>query len=106
MTDGQALDRATSFLSAFGIPIDRFLFLAESPTRRRMEAIRTSARAAVAAIGRLIEWPERPSIEWARGFVGGIFDAEGSFDGSTIRIANTNRRIIDVLRDSLNEPSF
>jgi DNA repair photolyase len=106
MTDGQALDRTTSFLSAFGIPTDRFLFLAESPTRRRMEAIRTSARAAVAAIGRLIEWPDSPSAEWARGFVGGIFDAEGSFDGNTIRIANTNPRIIDVLRDSLKSLRF
>ena len=71
-----------------------------------MEAIRTSARASVAAIGRLIEWPDRPDGDWARGFMGGIFDAEGSFDGSTIRIANTDRRIIDVLSDGLKGLRF
>ena len=106
MTDGQALDRATDFLDGFGIGTHRFLHQAETTLRRRMEAIRTSARASVAAIGRLIAWPERPDADWARGFVGGIFDAEGSFDGNTIRIANTDRRIIDVLRDCLESTSF
>jgi DNA repair photolyase len=106
MADGEALDRAKGFLSAFGIGTDRFLFQAETSVRRRMEAIRTSAKASVAAIARLIEWPERPDAYWVRGFVGGIFDAEGSFDGSTIRIANTDRRIIDVLRDCLNGLRF
>ena len=106
MADGEALDRATGFLSAFGIGTDRFLFQAGTSIRRRMEAIRTSAKASVAAISRLIEWPERPEGDWARGFVSGIFDAEGSFDGSTIRISNTDRRMIDVLRDCLGGQSF
>ena len=106
IADSEALDRATHFLSAFGIHTDRFLFQAETTIRRRMEAIRTSAMSAVAAIGRLIEWPDRPQADWARGFVGGIFDAEGSFDGSTIRIANTDRRIIEVLRDCLTGLHF
>ncbi len=106
MTDGEALDRATDFLLAFGIETDRFLFLAETSIRRRMEAIRTSARASVAAISKLIKWPERPEGEWARGFVSGIFDAEGSFDGNTIRISNTDRRMIDVLKDCLGGLRF
>ena len=106
MADGEALDRATGFLAAFGIRTDRFLYQAGTLLRRRMEAIRTSARASVASIGTLIEWPERPDAEWARGYVSGIFDAEGSFDGSTIRISNTNQRMIDVLRDCLGGLRF
>ncbi len=106
MADGAALDRATGFLSAFGIGTDRFLYLAATSVRRRMEAIRTHAKASVAAISRLIEWPERPQGEWARGFVSGIFDAEGSFDGSTIRIANTDGRMIGVLKDCLGQQRF
>jgi DNA repair photolyase len=106
MADTEALERASVFLSGFGVGTDRFLFQAETSTRRRMEAIRTSASASIAAIGRLIEWPDQPAGEWARGFVGGIFDAEGSFDGSTIRIANTDRRMVEVLSDSLRRLQF
>ena len=62
--------------------------------------------ASVAAISKLIEWPERPEAEWARGFVGGIFDAEGTFDGSVIRIGNTDCRMIDVLTGCLNGLRF
>jgi DNA repair photolyase len=106
MADTEALERATDFLQSFGIGIHRFLFQAETATRRRMEAIRTGVKASVAAIGRLIEWPDRPEGDWARGYVGGIFDAEGSYSGGAIRIANTDRRIIDVLRDGLRMTRF
>jgi DNA repair photolyase len=106
MADSEALERATDYLSGFGIATDRFLFQARTEIRRRMEAIRTSARASVAAIGRLIEWPDRLEGDWARGFVGGIFDAEGSFSGGTIRIANTDRRMIDTLSEGLRNSRF
>jgi DNA repair photolyase len=106
MADFQALDRAAAYLNGFGITTHRFLFLAETAVRRRMEAIRTHARASVAAIGKLIEYPHSPSGVWARGFIGGIFDAEGCFDGSALRIANTDRRIIETLRDGLRSLRF
>jgi DNA repair photolyase len=101
MADFEALGRATDFLAGFGIGIHRFLFQAETATRRRVEAISTNVRASVIAIRGLIEWPDRPEGDWVRGYVGGIFDAEGSNDAGSIRIANTDRRIIDVLRDGL-----
>jgi DNA repair photolyase len=101
MTDTEALERASEFLAGFGISTDRFLYLAETAVRRRMEAIRTSAMSSVAAIARLIEWPDQPAGDWLLGYVGGLFDAEGSFSDGTIRIANTDQRIIDVLRDGL-----
>jgi DNA repair photolyase len=106
MADSEALDRATDFLSGFGIGTFRFLFQAESSIRRRIEAIRTSARASVAAMSGLIEWPDRPAGEWLRGFVGGIFDAEGSYDDGTIRIANTDHRMIEVLSAGLRSLRF
>src|SRR5688572_8532560 len=106
MADTEALERATDYLHGFGIGIHRFLFQAETATRRRMEAIRTGVKASVAAICRMIEWPDRPEGDWIRGYVGGIFDAEGCCDGGSIRIANTDRRIIDVLRDGLRMTRF
>ena len=94
MADSDALDRSDGFLREFGVATDRFLFQAATPKRRRMEAIRISSRAAVDAIARLIEWPDRYEGDWARGFVAGIFDAEGSYANGTIRIANTDERMI------------
>src|SRR5688572_8603282 len=106
LADFDALQRATTFLADFGIGVGRCLFQAETSVRRRIEAISTQARASVTAISRLIEWPDRPDGDWARGYVGGLFDAEGSFSDGTIRIANTDRRIIDVLGESLRKSSF
>ncbi|MGQ0430335.1 MAG: PA0069 family radical SAM protein [Gammaproteobacteria bacterium] len=106
LADFEALERAEAFLGDYGIGVHRFLFQAETEVRRRIEAIRTSARASIAAISRLIEWPDRPAGDWVLGFVGGIFDAEGSFSDGTIRIANTDRRMIDVLTAGLRNLRF
>jgi DNA repair photolyase len=106
MIDGDALERATRFLSDFGIPTDRFLFQNESPTRQRMEAIRASASSSVAAIGALVEWPDLCEGDWARGFVAGVFDAEGSFNGGTIRISNTDSRMIEATTRALKGLGF
>ena len=42
---------------------------------------------------RLIEWPRDPSADWYRGFLAGIFDAEGSCSGA-LRIANADITMI------------
>ncbi len=106
MTDVDALERAGRYLREFGVGTDRLLFQPERPNRQRMEAIRTSARASIEAIERLIEWPERYEGDWARGFVGGIFDAEGSFNNGTVRIANTDSTMIEATRVSLGGLGF
>jgi DNA repair photolyase len=106
LADTEALERASAFLDGFGIATDRFLFQAATSARRRIQAIRTSARATVAAIAALIAWPDQPGGDWMLGFVGGLFDAEGSFQGGTLRIANTDRRIIQVLSDGLRHLKF
>jgi DNA repair photolyase len=106
MVDSEAIERATTYLAGFGIGVNRFMFQAESALRKRIDAIRTGAKASVAAICKLIEWPDRTEGDWMLGFVGGIFDAEGSFKDGTIRIANTDRRIIEVLRDCLRCQRF
>lgn len=106
MADTEALERAARLLSGFGIGTDRFAFQPETPTRRRMEAIRTSSTTSVAAIGQLIAWPDRYENDWTRGFVAGMFDAEGSFSDGTIRISNTDIRMIEVLSEALRKLRF
>jgi DNA repair photolyase len=62
---------------------------------REMHAIATGVRDSVATIKELIAWPRRTSLEWYKGFLAGIFDAEGSFGSGVIRISNGDPVIID-----------
>jgi hypothetical protein len=59
----------------------------------------------VAAIQDLIRWPRGPRPEWCKGFLAGIFDAEGSYSES-LRISNTNPEIIGWTCSSLRRLGF
>jgi DNA repair photolyase len=94
LVDAEALDRARGFLAAAGVETGEFAFAAASGGGRAMQAIRTQARIGVERIGQLIRWPLSPSDSWRKGFLAGIFDAEGSCDGSALRMSNTDPSII------------
>jgi DNA repair photolyase len=51
-------------------------------------------RSSVDAVRTLVSWPTDPSTEWCRGFLSGIFDAEGSYGRGTLRIGNADDEII------------
>jgi DNA repair photolyase len=95
LTDLEALARAQAYLDDFDVDTTSFRFAAASGARREVHAIRTAKRASVASIRTLLEWPARTSIEWYKGFLAGIFDAEGSFSSGIVRICNTDPLIID-----------
>jgi DNA repair photolyase len=59
-----------------------------------MMGIRNDRRDDVQTIERLIGWPGTPSTDWRKGFLAGIFDAEGSYSRGILRIPNTNPEII------------
>ena len=42
----------------------------------------------------LTRWPTSPSLDWQKGFLAGIFDAEGSYSRGIWRMSNTDRAII------------
>jgi DNA repair photolyase len=54
---------------------------------------RSSPRAGCERVGELIRWPLSPSDEWRKGFLAGIFDAEGS-GGGVIRISNSDETVL------------
>ena len=70
-----------------------------------MRAISTGQRDNVASIRELIRWPRSPRPEWCKGFLAGIFDAEGSLRRS-LRICNTDPEIIDWITLSLRRLGF
>ncbi len=104
LADEEALLRAQDYLaSSVGrLPLQDF----PSAGRRPMQMIRTQSRDRVAEVERLIAWPLDPSSSWRKGFLAGIFDAEGHRDGSTLRIANTDDQLIGWTADCLRVFGF
>jgi len=95
MADGESLVRSAAYLSEVGVFTKSFRFQSASETRREIWAIGTSVRAHFERIQAIIEWPTTPSDDWCRGFLAGIFDAEGSYSGGVLRIANADQVILD-----------
>ena len=54
----------------------------------------------------LTQWPRSPDAEWFRGYLAGIFDAEGSCSCGVLRIANTDEQIICRIEDGLQRFGF
>ncbi len=95
LVDLEPLQRTREFLRGLQVETDEFAFAAGAGGARPVMAIRTQKRASVAAIRTLIEWPIQPSEDWCKGFLAGIFDAEGSYSRGILRICNTDIEIID-----------
>jgi len=106
LIDDDALQRARVYLYDAGVATDGFLFQAATEARKEMRAIRTSARLAVAAVHDVIAWPAQPCDDWAKGFLAGIFDAEGSYSCGVLRIVNSDAVIIDATTSALGRFGF
>lgn len=52
------------------------------------------------------QWPDAPSDDWCKGFLAGIFDAEGSYRGGMLRISNTDRAILQQITSCLRRFGF
>ena len=106
LVDQEALDRTRGYLAWVGIGCTEFTFAEATDTRRRVMALRCSGRDQVWFIEWLIGWPEAPSLDWRKGFLAGIFDAEGSYSRGILRICNTDLELLDWIRTSLEELGF
>ena len=106
LPDFEALRRAREYLTGLDIETDAFVFQAAVGERSAMNAIRTSARAKVDAVRAAIEWPRVATDDWKKGFVAGIFDAEGSCSRGILRLSNTDPAIIDVTTAALRDLDF
>ena len=106
LADRDGLDRTADYLADVGINCREFTFSEGSTTRRPITAIRTSRRNNVRTIEWLIGWPENPTLDWRKGFLAGIFDAEGSCSQGILRISNTDPQIIGWIVSSLKSLGF
>ncbi len=106
LADQEALDRAGAYLRELGVATDEFDFQLAVGERRPMRAIRSQRRAEVALVRELIAWPWRPNDAWRKGFLAGIFDAEGSCSNGVWRVPNTDAAIIEQTVASLRHFGF
>jgi DNA repair photolyase len=109
LVDLEPLQRTREFLRRLDVETDEFAFAAGGGGVRPITAIRTQRRTSVSAIRTLIEWPRHPSEDWCKGFLAGVFDAEGSYSRGILRIYNTDAEIIEHIRQGLGRlrlPSF
>lgn len=105
LADSEALHRSKDFLSEEGVITREFLFRSETDRHRPIWAIRNSSREAVEQVRTLIRWPRSPSSEWTRGFLAGIFDAEGCRSGS-LRISNSDPEMIERTAKGMQDLGF
>ena len=104
LTDDEALARTRLYLEeSIGVLTRESVFRTHG--RRSMRQITTATRENVAAIGQAIEWPRGVRPEWCKGFLAGIFDAEGSHS-EVVRISNCDPQIIDWTCWSLRTLGF
>jgi DNA repair photolyase len=98
------LDRAKQYLAEDLGVVPREAVFASSGLKS-MRQIRTSTRANVLAISEVIAWPSGVRLEWCKGFLAGIFDAEGH-NGRVLSMCNTDPEIIDWISWSLRALGF
>jgi DNA repair photolyase len=95
LCDPQALLRAQDYLLDFEVPTEEFTYSTGTQSHRPAYAIRAQSARRVGAIRDLIAWPGADaSTSWLTGFLAGIFDAEGSFSQTVLRISNTDHLMI------------
>jgi DNA repair photolyase len=94
LADLEALRRAREFLASADVATGERVFQRAVGARREMTAISAQNTSSFDRVSALIEWPVMPSLQWCRGFLAGIFDAEGSRSALALRIANNDPQIL------------
>ncbi|WP_445150514.1 LAGLIDADG family homing endonuclease [Baekduia sp. Peel2402] len=103
LADDEALLRSRAYLA--GEDVHTHLSAFANPGRP-MRQIRTGRRDGVWSIKDLIRWPDDPHLDWCKGFLAGIFDAEGSWSGGILRIANMDPEILQMIERCLRRLGF
>jgi DNA repair photolyase len=106
LVDTDALRRTRSYLSRVGIKSTEFTFAEESASRQRVMAIGTYGRDQIRFVQWLIGWPTTPTQDWRKGFLAGIFDAEGGYSQGVWRVCNSDPEMIGWTVSSMNYLGF
>ncbi len=92
--------------SSHGKEACRYRFRLALADREALERTRRYLVDIGEAITESIRWPPCPDEDWAKGFLAGIFDAEGSCSRGIVRISNTDPEIIEQVISSMKRLDF
>jgi DNA repair photolyase len=106
LVDLEALHRSRIYLTDFQVTTIEYVFQEAVGARKQVDAIRNYTKSGVAAVEEIICWPHAPTIDWCKGFLAGIFDAEGGFSRGILRISNTDPTIVDQIASCLRRFGF
>ncbi|MBA2529614.1 MAG: intein-containing Rv2578c family radical SAM protein, partial [Euzebyales bacterium] len=99
--DGEALQRVRQYLGDSGVETRHFVVRSASAGREPVHAVRTCARRDEQALRRLIARPCQPSLDWAKGFLAGVYDAGGRYRCGVLRISNSDEATARLIVASL-----
>lgn len=102
LADEEALSRTRNYLELEGIATRLRPFRVPAH-RRPMNAIHTSRADHYDRLSKIVAWPEHPDAAWYAGYLGGIFDAEGSCTRGILRISNTDSEIHGTTKRAMTE---
>jgi DNA repair photolyase len=106
LTEIEAWQRASRFLTELGVPTRGYIFQRGKADRKQLDGTVGNGSSHKAAISEIVAFPQLPSEEWRKGFLAGIFDAEGSGSATTVRIATTNHAFIGLVTSCLRHLGF
>jgi DNA repair photolyase len=102
LSDFEALRRVQLFLEGLRVTTTEFAILAAVGA-----GVRAESCSAVDAIGEVVRWPTSPNHAWRKGFLAGMFDAEGSCGPpNALRIANCDGTLSHWTQESLDRFGF
>ncbi|MBK5227577.1 MAG: intein-containing Rv2578c family radical SAM protein [Actinobacteria bacterium] len=106
LVDQEGLSRTRSYLQDRGVDVVEFQFSEATDCRKALYAIRNQRRADVEVIAQVIAWPHAPSLSWCKGFLAGIYDAEGGCSQGVLRISNSDEEIISWILGCMSSLDF
>jgi DNA repair photolyase len=106
LVDEEALTRVRRYFRDYALEFELTLFQPAEGNRKALYQLRTGHAEVVHFVRELIEWPREPCDEWTRGFLAGVFDAEGSCSASALRFSNSDDEILDRITAGLGRSGF
>jgi DNA repair photolyase len=94
LADSEALVRTRRFLDEAGVHTNERIFSMATGVHRELRSVYSGRASTIEQITELIQWPLLPSLDWCRGFLAGMFDAEGGRNAFALRISNTDQQLL------------
>jgi DNA repair photolyase len=101
-----ALERLRRYLEEFQVAAIDSALRDASRSRRTVTALRGSGRLEVRLFTGLLRWPAQPGDDWRKGFLAGVFDAEGQYNRSVLRVSHSDHEMIKQSADCLRALGF